>query len=394
MSASKQKRERREARAQGTDKQTLRAQEEKKIAAEKRSLKIKIGAGIAAAAIVFGAVIGVFASSTTYRSVTAVEVNGESLSAAQYNYYYCTVRDSYLQEYNTMMSQLGMSVTAAEMENLEYEEGKTWQNFFEEQTIALIQRVVALNEAAEAEGIDYSTDIDVSVKASQNSLTVEAAAYEVTVDQYLADGYGRGMDVETWREMAGKAVVADLYADAKMATYQYTDAEAIAYYNENIQNYQTYDYRAYQIIVDGEGEEAVAAAEQRAQEFIHRVKSGEAFKDVVVDYASESTKSVYQESDLTLYEGALADEISSYYGSWLTDAARVDGELGYVVNAEDGYVYVLNFLSKSNDADAAKIEKALPDMQLATFNSWLAEEMQKYPVTTNSTGLFFADKAN
>ena len=160
MSASKQKRERREARAQGTDKQTLRAQEEKKIAAEKRSLKIKIGAGIAAAAIVFGAVIGVFASSSTYRSVTAVEVNGESLSAAEYNYYYCTVRDSYLQEYNTMMSQLGMSVTAAEMENLEYEEGKTWQNFFEEQTIALIQRVVALNEAAEAEGIDYSTDID------------------------------------------------------------------------------------------------------------------------------------------------------------------------------------------------------------------------------------------
>ena len=394
MSASKQKRERREARAQGTDKQTLRAQEEQKNAAEQRSRKIKIAAGIAAAAIVLGTVVGVFASGSTYRSVTAAEVNDESLSAVDYNYYYCTVRDQYLQEYNTFMSQLGLSVTAAEMEALEYEEGKTWKEFFEEQTIALIQRVTALNAAAEAEGIDYSTDVEVSVKASENSLTVEAAAYEVTVDQYLADGYGRGMNLESWRELAGQAVVADLYADAKMATYTYTDDEAIAYYDENVENYRTYNYRAFQIAADGEGDDAIAAAEQKAKEFVSRVEAGEAFADVLLDYVSEDSKSYYEESDLTLYEDTAAGSISSYYSAWVTDAARRDGELGYVVNAEDGYVYVLNFISKSNDTDAVKVEKALPDMQLATFNSWLAEEMQKYPVTTQSTGMYFADKAN
>lgn len=394
MSASKQKRERREARAQGTDKQTLRAQEEQKRAAEKRSLKIKIVAGVAAAAIVFGAVIGVFASGSTYRSVEAAEVNGETLSAVEYNYYYCTVRDEYLSQYNEFMSQLGMSATAGELESLDYEDGKTYKDLFADETIALIQRVTALNEAAAAEGLDYTADVEASVKTSVNSINVEAAAYGVTVDAYLADGYGRGMTLDAWQSMVGKAITAQLYTEEKTASFTYSDSEAIAYYDDNIENYRTYDYRAFQIAADGEGDDALAAAKQSAQEFVARVEAGEAFADVVLDYVAEDSKSYYEDSDLTLYEDTLASAVSSYYSDWVTDAARVEGELDYIVNEEDGYVYIVNFLGASKDDDAAKIEKALPDMQDEAFNLWLAGEMQKYPVTTKSMGLYFADKAN
>ena len=122
MSASKQKRERREARAQGTDKQTLRAQEEKRVAAEKRSMKIKIGAGIAAAALVLGAVVGVVASGSTYRSATAVQIGDVSVSAAEYNYYYGNVSSTYVAQYNEYMSMLGVSVTAADLEKQTYDE--------------------------------------------------------------------------------------------------------------------------------------------------------------------------------------------------------------------------------------------------------------------------------
>ena len=57
-------------------------------------------------------------------------------------------------------------------------------------------------------------------------------------------------------------------------------------------------------------------------------------------------------------------------------------------------IYVVSFLGASSDDNAAKVEKALPDMQANAYESWLAGEMENYPVTQKTMGLYFADRAN
>ncbi len=396
MSASKQKRERREARAQGTDKQTLRAQEEQQQAAKQRSLKIKIVAGVAAAAIVVGAVVGVFAAGSTYRSSTAAQVGDTAISAVEYNYYYSNVRANYLAEYNEYMGMLGTAATAAELEKMEREEGKTWGDMFHEEAQANLRRAYTLVGAANAAGFGMTEEATAAVQASADALEEAALLANMTEDAYLESVYGRGMDRATWQKCAETAALADAYMAAQKASYEVTDAEAIAYYDANESSYKTYDYRSFLFSVDPDAEDQAAAfdeIEAQADDFMHRYRSGEAFTDLVLDFVSEDTRSYYEETDLTLYEDTVAASISSSYSAWVTDPARVVDEIGVVLDEENGYIYVLNFLGKSDATDAEKAETARPDMQTAAFETWIAAEQESYVLTTQSMGMYFADKA-
>ena len=398
MSASKQKRERREARAQGTDKQTLRAQEEKRVAAEKRSMKIKIGAGIAAAALVLGAVVGVVASGSTYRSATAVQIGDVSVSAAEYNYYYGNVSSTYVAQYNEYMSMLGVSVTAADLEKQTYDEetGETWGDMMHAEAQDTIRRVYAMVGAAKAEGVTLSEDAQAAIDDSIKALDEAAFVEDVTYDEYLESVYGRGMDYDTWLMCAETAALADTYMAQKKTSFEYSDAEAIAYYDANEAKYKTYDYRSFLFSVNADAEDKTAAyaeIKEQAETFVQRYNSGEKFNDLVLAYVSEDARSYYEESDLTLYEDTVADSISSAYHDWITDPARKADEIGIVYDEEGGYIYVLNFLGKSDATDAEKAEIARTDLQTTAFEEWIAAEKEKYPVTEKGIGMYFADKA-
>lgn len=398
MSASKQKRERREARAQGTDKQTLRAQEAQQTAAKKRSLKLRIVAGVAAAAVVVGALVGVLASGSTYRSAAAVQVGDVTLSAAEYNYYYSNVRADYLNDYNEYMSMLGISATAAELEKLEYDEetGMTFADKFHEETQANIARVYALAGAARAEGVTLSEEVRGNLDSSVEALDDAAFIEDVTYDEYLESVYGRGMDYDTWYACAETTALADTYMAQKKASFEFTDAEAVAHYNANESVYKTYDYRSFLFAVNSDAEDQTAAfaeIREQADAFVHRYKTGETFHDLVLAFVDEDARSYYEESDLTLYEDTAADNISSSYRDWVTDPARKVDEIGLVYDEENGYIYVLNFLGKSDATDAEKAEIARADLQAAAFEEWAEAEQAKYPVTEKGMGMYFADKA-
>ena len=398
MSASKQKRERREARAQGTDKATLRAQEQAAEQAKKKRGMTGVIIIVLVIVLAFGGMLGVFASPSTYRSVEAVEVGGQSLSAAEYNYYYCSVRNQYLQQYNAFMSQMGTTLTAGDMEAMEYEDGKTWKDVFREETADMIARVTALTALADAEGVPLDADTQSELDEADKMIAEAAEQAGVSVDAYLTRVYGRGMTYDMWKELAGQAALADSYADQKTAGFTYSDSEVIAYYDENPANYRTYSYRSFLIPVDDtEGVDAVTAAAEaklKADDFVSRLNAGEAFADLAIDFAAENSKSYYESSDLTLYEDTLSGAISSVYSDWVTDPARKAGDVTQIADPSTNDIYVVSFLSASSDDNAAKVEKALPDMQANAFESWLAGETAKYPVTEKALGLYFADRAN
>ncbi|MBQ8585330.1 MAG: hypothetical protein IJ452_03480 [Butyricicoccus sp.] len=398
MSASKQKRERREARAQGTDKQTLRAQEEKQNAAAKRSVRIKIIAAVAAVAVVLGAAVGVMASDSTYRSAGALQVGDVTLSAAEYNYFYSNVRANYLADYNQYMSMLGITATAAELEKQVYNEetGMTYADKFHEEAQNNIARAYAMAGAAAAEGVTLSAEAQASLDSSIEALDDAAFLENTTQDEYLASVYGRGMDYDTWYSCAETAALADTYMAQKKTSFEFSDAEAIAHYDANESQYKTYDYRSFLFSVKSDAEDQAAAfaeISKQADDFVNRYKNGEDFNDLVLAFVSDDARSYYEENDLTLYEDTIAENISSSYRDWVTDSGRQADEIGLVYDEENGFIYVLNFLGKSDATDAEKAEIARADLQAAAFEEWIAAEQEKYPMTEKGLGMYFADKA-
>ena len=397
MSASKQKKERREARAQGTDKQTLRAQEQAAAAAAKRRRTTVIAAVVIVIVLLLAGLGVVFGSSGTYRSVAAAQVGEQTLSAAEYNYYYVSVRNDYLQQYNQILSQLGTSMTAAEMETREYQDGKTWKEVFEEEAEETIRRVTTLCALAERDGMtigeDYQTQLDEAAK-----LLADAAEQSgMSLDAYVAAIYGRGMDYALWQELAARSALADSCAAQRAAAVSFDDSEVLDYYEEHAADYKGYTYRSFLIpavVGEGDDEDAVyAEAEAKADEFISRLEAGEAFSELAIEYATEGTKSSYEESDLTLNEDIVASKISSAYSEWVLDPARRVGDITAITDREQGYVYIVTFLGASSEDDATKIEKALPDMQQEAMEEALAVEMESYPFAAKSMGMYFADKA-
>ena len=194
------------------------------------------------------------------------------------------------------------------------------------------------------------------------------------------------------------AALADSCAAQRAAAIRFEDDEVLAYYEENAADYKGYTYRSFLIPVvveEGGDEDALyAEAEAKADEFIRRVEAGEEFSQLAIEYATEGTKSSYEDSDLTLNEDIVASKISTAYSEWVLDASRRVGDITAITDREQGYVYIVTFLGTSSEDDATKIEKALPDMQQEAMEEALATEIERYPFTAKSMGMYFADKAN
>ena len=204
------------------------------------------------------------------------------------------------------------------------------------------------------------------------------------------------MDYDTWYSCAETAALADTYMAQKKTSFEFSDAEAIAHYDANESQYKTYDYRSFLFSVKSDAEDQAAAfaeIRKQADDFVNRYKNGEDFNDLVLAFVSDDARSYYEENDLTLYEDTIAENISSSYRDWVTDSGRQADEIGLVYDEENGFIYVLNFLGKSDATDAEKAEIARADLQAAAFEEWIAAEQEKYPMTEKGLGMYFADKA-
>lgn len=293
----------------------------KKASATKAGKAVKRAvAALVALAIVLGGVYYVL--SVTYIKsnwVTALTVNGEKVTEAQFYYYYYLAYQqaaSNAQNYADYASMYGMTLidTSVSPDEQEYSEGVTWADELAKEAKTAAQSNVAFYKEAQ--------------KAMENGFEVDEEEMQTTIDETIesiktsaeSNGYSFSAYLRSTFHLSEKALRKQLEMEQICSAYQewkqtqftdgVTDADLNAELEANPNTYGLADVRCYALKYDtltqedGETDDDFAARTKAANadvikkaEAINKAVTDEAsFKDAVADYEAELAKAAEAEA--------------------------------------------------------------------------------------------------
>ena len=360
MSASREKKTRQDQVSSGwTDPKTAREAQQRK--EQKRS---NILYGVIAIVFVIVAITSIiWRSNIIPKSATAVTINGEKYNAAEVDFYYQNVYQSFYSNYyyymaygmislNTsadLKSQV-MTESDAAMLGLEAEEGRTWHDFFLEQALDQMASVQAGLDAAKAEGFTYPASVQAQYDDSLASLEAAAAASNLSVDQYLQNSLGSSMTAKVYKTQLMRMLQYDAYSSAYSDSLTYTDDELETAYQADTNSYDRVSYESVSIsgaaesTTDADGNEIEPTEEEEA-----------AAKEAAKSTADEMLAAYQAGGDLEALAGEdysySSTESGTYSGNsvteWLFDNARHAGDS--TVLESDSTYYVVVFHDRYRD---------------------------------------------
>ena len=366
MSASSKKKLRKEQNAaQMTERQLAEQKEAKKLKLQ-TSIFVAVVAVMLVVAIVFGVTTFVSNSGMKEKNTVALTLGQHQLSNAELNYHYVDGINNYYSQYGQYISLFGMDPTQPLNEQFyDKESGMTWADYFVDSASSSARAIYAMNDAAKAEGFTLSQEDTASIDSTISTIEMYATLYGYQDgDSYLKALYGKGADVDSYREYMEMSMLADAYYNAHSEGLTYDDAALRTAEAENPAAYSAYSYNYYYLAVskfqeggttgedgtvtysDEEKAAAVAAAEEAANALIEGVTTAEELDAAIAALPiNEGT-----EASSTLCQDYSYNSVNSTFSDWVTDADRKAGDIT-VVTAEttevNGYYVVL--FQGSND---------------------------------------------
>lgn len=357
MSASSEKKKRQSEREQGVEKRQL-AQRQAEEKAKKSKTNWTIGTVLVVLLLV---VIFVLNSSLPYQ-LSAFSVGNETFNAAEMKYFYSNA-------YNSMYSYLSWfgvdtSRSLADQECSLMADGGSWQDYLRQQAQESAKWMEAMYEEAQANGYTISEDGQKSVDDSLASLADAAKSNNMSVKKYLKAVYGTGVTESMIKDLWTKNTIASEYAQSVQDSFTYTDEELTKQYEDNIADYQTYDYLYYFVAAETEDttdetgetvsavvEGGLEASEEAAKTIAEAVKDADSFNEAVAGYAEDATP--------TVGDGALAANIGEAYREWVTDPARKAGDVTTVSSETGTYVVMYQSTNDNHFPEHANVRHIL-----------------------------------
>ena len=142
MSASQEKKKRKQLREEGLDKRKIAEQE--RLAQQKR-YKRTTSIIIAVVAVLLIAVI-LLNSNLFYTVLPAVSIGGESYTTAEFNYMYFTNYYNFIQSYGDIFD------TSKPLSKQPFSADMTWEDYFKQSTIDSLREMTMLCQRAEEAG--------------------------------------------------------------------------------------------------------------------------------------------------------------------------------------------------------------------------------------------------
>lgn len=322
---------------------------------------------VLAVAIISGLVWGAFSLGIVHRFISPMSVGDDKLSLVEYNYHYA----SYFQTYN-QYAQYGYAPADptgkldlnAKTGLTGYEE-TTWGDYLHVITQQSIQQVVAFAAAAEDEGIELSTDSKSAIDGFFSGISQELTS-DVERSNYYEEVYGRGANDSTLRPVLERTMLANQYASEHPQTFDISDDDIDAYYEEHKDEFDGVEYRLFTMMVpaaeaeatDEDKEKLKEETAAKADEMLAKLTDFDSMKEIAIEYAGDN-KSDYKLEDLTYFTNRKASGIgNSVISEWLFDEARKSGDKT-VLNSGNNY-----FIVYFND-------RALSDEQYPTVRHML-----------------------
>lgn len=372
MSGSNDKRIRKQQREQGMD---LRSERERQEAKKNKKQK-RMAVGFLIAFVAVTAVVLALNSSFFYRMVSAVEIDGESYSVVEYNYYYYA---AYQNEYYNGMAAYMIDQTKP-LSSQDFDDTMSWQEHFKQTAQENMKNIKMLYDEAKNAGM---TELDEkNQKLFDEAIEgLETAAKDAgtSVGTYLTRQYGKGMNMDIFKELQRKGYLANQYSQSVQDDFKdaYSNEEIEEYYVANADEYDRFTYRQYFVanaatatedtagegaegtdtVTDDAAVEAGMAEAKKKADKIGAAKDEEEYIELIDEYlaadtadTAEETEEVTSAADSTLNKDTAGSSIvGNDYAEWLLDSSRKEGDIE-VIEGENGY-YVLYFIERSGNED-------------------------------------------
>ena len=341
MSASKKKK----LRSEGTEKLTERQLNEQKEAKKLKLYSIAfvvVLVALIAIAVAVGINRSIEASGVHEKNTVAATVGEHQLSNAELSYYYIDYINNYTNTYGNYLSLFGIN-TSESLDKQVYNEetGESWADNFISEAANSAQSVLALADAAEADGYTLPEDEQTQVDLLSNNLDAYAKIYGYSnTDAFLKAQYGNGASKESYLAYYSRNLLASSYRTAHQDSLTYTDEQIREADDADPTKYSSYSYAQYHIPVSkyltggttdengtttytaDERATAVAAAKEAIAPLTEAANLDELNAAIAAMGINEGT-----EASATVYTDQAKSSINTYLTDWVTDASRQKGDV-------------------------------------------------------------------
>lgn len=378
MSASQDKKQRRMEREAGTDKRTVaRLEDEKK----KHKSNMQWTAGTIVLVLLVLVILAAN-SNLFYNVVPSVKIGDVNYTNAEYQYYYYSSYYQFSNTYSdylnyfldttkpltdqkfdgTYLSLFGITVPDALSDKTKYPD-PTWADYFRETALASMTQITALYEKAVADGYTLSDDNATAIDNQISSFDSYADYYGyASAKKYIAAAYGRGCTADIIRKLMTMSYIASAYSSDHYDSFTYTPDQLSAWYEENKDAYDTFDYMYYlvpadtvettkDVTDDTTGETTQQTSQEVTDETMAAAKNtADALAAMVTDEASFTSAVSVVSADAaptasTLVSGS---SLPSAYSEWMLDPSRKAGDVTVAESSGSGY-YVVLFLNRDDN---------------------------------------------
>lgn len=362
---------------QGTNQQEYKTKYDRKMAEramekkkEERQLKIMKIVGVILCAAVVVAIAAPIISNVVKKQQalngTYVKIGDHELSELEYDYYYYSAVNNYINTYGSFISYLGLD-TSVDFDKQQYDETKTWKDYFDQMTVdEQIKPIFALLDEAQKNGFTYDAaeDYDAYVASIQEA----ADNAGVSLSDYYRNYFGPYATASNVEAFIKNGYIASAYYEQLVADNAPTTEEVKTYYDENRNAYDQVDYKS--IAFETPEFEEDATDEEKAKDLEDRQKQAE---DVLAQIENGDTVDGFE-----LTEGAKYSAVPSSAAAWLFDDSRAEGDIQVFTDDSTSNVYVVQFVKKFYDE--ANDETISSSLASQTVSAQLQEVADRYEV--------------
>lgn len=335
------------------------AREAKQRKEEKRSNVLY--ASIAVIFVVVAASALIWNSGIFQRGATAAVVNGEKYSAAEVQYYYGSVYQSFINNNYYYLSYLGLD-TSKDMRDQTCamdSSGMTWFDYFSQQALQQMSHVHALAAKAEAAGLTWNDEMQEMYDSNMAQLEANTLSYNqaqntnLSTKDYIARLYGELVTQSVYEKQLKTAIQAQVYANNYTDSLDYTDDQLEAAYAQDPRTYDRADYESVRVkgtaptTTDANGNTVEATDAEKEQA---KADAKALADDIYASFQNGAELSALADGDKSVYTDGTH---SSYYSStlldWVFDDARSAGDSAVLFDESSTTYYVVVFHDRYRD---------------------------------------------
>lgn len=279
-------------------------------------------------------------------SESYVSVGEHELTKFEYDYYFNTTVNNYLNTYSSLISYIGLDTTKP-FDEQEYSEEMTWQEYFEQMTLEQLKQEFALLDDAKANGFEYDTTEDYNDFIDNAKET--ATNNKMSLRSYYKVIFGDYATLNNVKPLMEDTFIASAYYEKLTEDNTPDDAAVSDYYEEHKAEYDKVTYYSFFFNPSDYPDETTTST--LADEMLERVESGEDFETLCAEYAPDDKKSNYEseDSEYSLTKDVVGNTVNQTFRSWMTDESRKKDDTTVITSSDTGTSYVLKFVNRTYD---------------------------------------------